>query len=156
LLGVLFRMRKLELQNAGLKYSSPEFAQEMLDGQDTAAINFDRLQYHPQAGDILFEYLKCEEEQDKRGITPYTSHPNKYWYKDKRKFLALWRVAQDLPATLFLVNYAEAGTRHADEILLIRVKDVTADGLKGDNRRFTRSEFQAWFQELNKACLGSL
>ena len=31
LLGVLFRMRKLELLNPNLKYSSPEFAQEMLE-----------------------------------------------------------------------------------------------------------------------------
>lgn len=31
LLGVLFRMRKLELLNQNLKYSSPEFAQEMLE-----------------------------------------------------------------------------------------------------------------------------
>ena len=31
LLGVLFRMRKLELLNPSLKYSSPEFAQEMLE-----------------------------------------------------------------------------------------------------------------------------
>ena len=31
LLGVLFRMRKLELLNRDLKYSSQEFAQEMLD-----------------------------------------------------------------------------------------------------------------------------
>ena len=132
------------------------FAQEMLDGQNTAAINFDRLQYHPEQGYIIFEYLKCDEEQDKRGITPYTSHPNKYWHKDKRKFLALWRVAQDLPATLFLVNYAEAGTKHADKILLIRVTHVTPEGLQGDTKQMTRRQFQAWFQELNRACLGGV
>ena len=33
------------------------FAQEMLDGDVTAAINFDRLQKHPQYGYIIFEYL---------------------------------------------------------------------------------------------------
>ena len=31
LLGVLFRMRKLEKENRGIKYSSPEFAQELVD-----------------------------------------------------------------------------------------------------------------------------
>lgn len=31
LLGVLFRMRKLELEGKGLKYSSPEFAQELIE-----------------------------------------------------------------------------------------------------------------------------
>lgn len=37
LLGVLFRMRKLELENRDLKYSSPEFAQEMLELQDAVS-----------------------------------------------------------------------------------------------------------------------
>ena len=43
LLGVLFRMRKLELLNQGIKYSSPEFAQEMdglsRDVSDSIRIN---------------------------------------------------------------------------------------------------------------------
>ena len=34
LLGVLFRMRKLELEKRGLKYSSPEFAKEMAELSD--------------------------------------------------------------------------------------------------------------------------
>lgn len=81
-----------------------DFAQEMLNGNVTAGINFDRLQKHPQYGYIIFEYLLCEERQF---VTPYSSHPKRYWNKNKMKFISLWNVAQDLKAKLFLVNYAK-------------------------------------------------
>ena len=67
------------------------FVKEMLAGQVTAAVNFDRLQKHPDRGYIIFEFLKCEEG---RTVTPYTSHPDRYWDKNSGKFLALWRPTQ--------------------------------------------------------------
>lgn len=127
-----------------------DFVQEMLDGDRTAAINFDRLQNHPQAGYIMFEYLLCEENQK---VTPHTSHPNRYWNKNSMKFLSLWQAKLALHATLFLVNYAKAGTAHADEVKLIRVTDVSYSGLRGEEFNWTRSQFRAWFRELNQACL---
>ena len=51
-----------------------EFVKEILEGDPTCAINFDRLQKHPQKGYIIFEYLLCEEEQK---VNPHTSHPNR-------------------------------------------------------------------------------
>lgn len=128
------------------------FTQEMLAGDPTAAINFDRIQKHPRKGYILFEYLLCEEKQT---VTPYTSHPNRYWNKNKRKFLSLWQIAQDLPATLYLVNYAKAGTLHADEVLLIKVLEMSDEGItKEQVWRLTRREFQERFRRLNRECLG--
>lgn len=130
------------------------FVQEMLDGDVTAAINFDRLQKHPQYGYIIFEYLLCDVKQFSRGITPYSSHPRKYWNKNKRKFLALWEAAQALNATLYLINYSKKGTAYENEILCIKVIDMNETGIiKEDVHKMTRDEFKEWFRKLNSECL---
>ena len=130
------------------------FAQEMLDGDVTAAINFDRLQKHPQYGYIIFEYLLCDEKQFSRGIQPYTSHPRKYWYKNRRKFLGLWNAAKSLNAILYLVNYSKKGTAYENEILLIQVKDMDETGIiKEDVHKMTRENFKEWFRKINSQCL---
>lgn len=119
----MFHSKPLEIaDNSGFYFSK-----EMLDGDPTSGINFDRLQYHPKYGYIIFEYLLCDEKQV---VDPFTSHPNRYWYKNKRKFLALWKVAQDLKANLLLVNYAKLGTRHQDKVKLIHVKEMNESGIK--------------------------
>ena len=64
-----------------------EFVQEILQGDPTYAINFDRVQKHPQQGYIIFEYLRCHESQ---AVNPYTSHPNRYFNKNKFKFISLF------------------------------------------------------------------
>jgi len=61
-----------------------EFVQEMLQGQPSYSINFDRLQFDANEGRyVIFELLLCEEQQGVRGVTPYSSHPSRYWYKNK-------------------------------------------------------------------------
>lgn len=132
------------------------FAKEMLDGDVTAAINFDRFMKHPQKGFIIMEYLLCEEDQmEKHNTTPFTSHPNRYWAKNKRKFLSLWRAALDLRGSLYLVNYAKKGTRFEDQVLLISVKSMNENGIcEEEKTKFTREDFKTWFRELNKECLG--
>jgi hypothetical protein len=88
--------------------SGADFVRELLDGDPTFAINFDRLQFDPvEGGYIIFEFLLCDEKQAERGITPFTSHPWRYWNKNSRKFISLWKAAQKLEARLFLVNYAK-------------------------------------------------
>lgn len=130
-----------------------EFSKELLHGDKTAAINFDRLQKHPTLGYIMIEYLLCEESQR---VTPYTSHPNRYWHKNASKFLSLWRAACDLPATLYLVNYAKKGTRAEDEVLLIEVLDLDETGItREQQQKFTRESFSRWFRNLNAQCLTS-
>lgn len=129
-----------------------DFAKEMLCGDVTAAINFDRIQKHPQKGYIIFEYLLCEETQ---AVNPYTSHPNRYWKKNSRKFIALWNIAKDLNATLILVNYAKKGTKHEDKVKIIIPKEI--DNFQGimkeTTQNFTRESFSTWFRQLNKDCL---
>lgn len=129
-----------------------EFAQEMLAGDITAAINFDRIQRHPEKGYIIFEYLLCEEAQT---VTPYTSHPNRYWHKNSRKFIALWNVAKDLDAKLVLVNYAKKGTKNEDKVKVILVNEIDEkEGItKYKEFKWTRKQFSDWFRKLNKECL---
>lgn len=126
-------------------------SQEMLEGDPTAGINFDRIQKHPLEGYIIFEYLLCEESQT---VTPYTSHPRRYWHKNSRKFISLWEVAKDLNAKLYLVNYAKKGTKHDDEILLIEVLDLDNNGIKKEKiTKMSRSQYKEFFRRLNKECL---
>lgn len=129
-----------------------DFTQEMLAGDVTAAINFDRVQKHPVKGYIIFEYLLCEEAQT---VTPYTSHPNRYWHKNSRKFIALWNIAQDLDATLILVNYAKKGTKNEDKVKVMIVKEIDEKlGItKEKEYKWTRKQFSDWFRKLNKECL---
>lgn len=130
-----------------------EFVKYALGDNVTAAVNFDRLQKHPVKGYIIFELLKCEETQN---VTPYTSHPKRYWDKNANKFLALWRAKQDFGATLYLVNYAEAGTRYSDQVLVIEVLNMDENGITKENiTKYTMDTFSRWFSDLNNQCLVS-
>ena len=144
----------MQLKSKKLDHSDKSgffFAREMLAGDDTAAINFDRLQHHPKRGYIIFEFLLCKEEQR---VTPYTSHPKRYWHKNAAKFIYLWKVAQDLKATLYLVNYAGKGSRHENEILLIEVLAIDKNGISREKTtKLTRKSFSDFFRKLNRECL---
>jgi len=128
-----------------------EFVKEILDGDPTCAINFDRLQKHPEKGYIIFEYLLCEEHQH---VSPHSSHPNRYWHKNSRKFISLFQVSKDLPAILFLVNYAKKGTKYEDEVKVIKVLNVDIEKGIIEERVWdmTRDNFKKWFRETNSQC----
>lgn len=149
----------MEIKSKSLDHedsSGFEFAKEMLDNNKTSAINFDRIQKHPLSGYIIFEYLLCEEKQFKmHNTTPYNSHPNKYWFKNKQKFIRLWELTKALNATLYLVNYAQKDTKYQNEILLIKVLEMNESGIIDQElRKLTRSEFKKFFRTLNTECLG--
>ncbi len=135
--------------------SAFEFVKEMLKGDPTCAINFDRIQWdNEEKRYVIVEFLLCDEKQFKRGITPYTSHPNRYFHKNAQKFISLWELAQCLGAKLYLVNYSKKGTEHEGEILLMEVIKVDEDDkiepVKTINTKMTREEFSKWFRELNR------
>ena len=131
-----------------------EFAKEMLRGDPTYGINFDRVQWDSRENRyVIVELLFCDERQFSRGITPYTSHPNRYFRLNGQKFISLWRLANRLDAKLYLVNYSKKGTRYQDQILLMEVLNVdpsTQPPVRTKNIKFTRSEFSKWFRELNR------
>ncbi|WP_439239248.1 hypothetical protein [Lonepinella sp. BR2919] len=130
-----------------------EFVTEILNGEPTYAINFDRVQYHPQQGYIIFEYLRCHESQR---VTPHTSHPNRYFNKNKFKFISLFNIAKDLNATLYLVNYAKLGTEHDDKIKVMKVLDINErqmyEPVKTQDWDTNRENFGKWFRQLNRDC----
>lgn len=120
----------------------------------TAAVNFDALYLHPQYCYVIFEFLLCDEKQT---VTPYTSHPNRYWYKNWRKFVSLFQAAQKLNGHLILVNYAKEGTVWSNQIRMIRVISCDKDNgiIEQEDICETFDEFQAWFLNFNKECMTS-
>ncbi|WP_118843362.1 hypothetical protein [Haemophilus haemolyticus] len=130
-----------------------EFVQDILQGDVTYAINFDRIQKHPQQGYIIFEYLRCHESQY---VTPHTSHPNRYFSKNKFKFISLHQISKDLNATLYLVNYAKKGTKYENLIKVMKVISVdessTSSPVITKDWVTTKEEFGKWFRNLNKEC----
>ena len=142
--------KPLGIENA----SAFEFVKEMLKGDPTYGINFDRIQWDTlEKRYVIVEFLLCDERQFSRGITPYTSHPNRYFHKNAQKFISLWTLAQRLDAKLYLVNYAKKGTRYENEVLLMEVVDVDPHArppVRTKDTRYTRSEFSEWFRALNR------
>ena len=135
--------------------SAFEFVKEILKGDPTYAINFDRIQWDSEEERyVIVEFLLCDEKQFTRGITPYSSHPNRYFYKNAQKFIFLWELSQHIGAKLYLVNYSKKGTKYEDQILLMEVISVDKDDaekpVKTEDRRITREIFSGWFRELNK------
>jgi len=127
-----------------------DFVKEILDGDPTFAINFDRLQKHPSKGYIIFEFLLCEDTQT---VSPHTSHPKRYWHKNSKKFISLFKVAKDLKAELYLVNYAKKNTTHEKKIKVIKVISLDKFGIKKEQTWDTTKEaFSKWFKKLNKEC----
>lgn len=133
--------------------SSFEFVKEMLQGDPTYGINFDRVQWDSEEERyVIVEFLLCAERQFRRGITPYTSHPNRYFQKNAQKFISLWRLAQQLDAKLYLVNYSKSETKFENQVLLMEVLNVNEHKrppVQTKDKRFTRNGFSKWFRELN-------
>ena len=129
-----------------------EFVKEILHGDPTYAINFDRIQWDSRYNQyVIVEFLLCEEAQS---VTPYTSHPNRYFLKNKQKFISLWEISQQFNARLYLVNYAKKGTKHEDEVLFMLVKDVDEKNRENfvttEDYKMTRAQFSQRFRAMNK------
>lgn len=133
--------------------SSFEFVKEILQGDPTYGINFDRVQWDSKEERyVIVEFLLCAEKQFERGVTPYTSHPNRYFQKNAQKFISLWTLAQKLDAKLYLVNYSKRGTKFENQVLLMKVLNVNqheTPPVQTKDEKFTRNSFSKWFRELN-------
>lgn len=132
-----------------------EFIQECLDGEDNAGINIDRIMIHPTYGIVLMEFLRVNEEQSEFGITPHSSHPNKYWHFGSRKFISQWKILQSFncKATYFLVTYAKLGEKFDNEVKVMKVEKVNVNkGIKTKSKLMTRKQFKNWIKRINKEC----
>ena len=128
-----------------------EFVKEILHGDPTFAINFDRIQWDNKYNQyVIVEFLLCEEAQL---VSPFTSHPNRYFLKNKHKFISLWEMSEQFNARLYLVNYAKKGTRNDNEVLFMYVNGVNENNAPNfvdtDDYQMTREEFSERFRAMN-------
>jgi hypothetical protein len=134
-----------------------DFVKEMLCGDLNGGTDgFDRVMKHPKYGYIFFELLRVKEHQSEIGITPYTSHPNKYWNTAYRKFLSQWNLYKSVntKARYYLVNYAPKGEKFEDEVKLMRVKHLDINkGLATEDHLLTRNQFSKWLRKINAECI---
>ena len=129
-----------------------EFVKEILHGDPTYAINFDRIQWDNKYNQyVIVEFLLCDEAQS---VSPFTSHPNRYFLKNKHKFISLWEISQQLNARLYLVNYAKNGTKYEDEVLFMFVKNVDENNasnfVETEDYRMSRELFSKKFRAMNR------
>lgn len=124
----------------------------MLKGNPSAAINFDCILYHPIHGTTIIELLQVSREAQEHGVTPYSSNPNRYWHKNKQKFISLWNYTQDANGLLLCVNYAPSGTKCEDMVGVLRVLDADDNGFSTRLTRMNRAQFSEWYIQYNNAC----
>jgi hypothetical protein len=98
----------------------------------------------------IFEFQLIKEAQVK--YSPHTATINGFWYKAKTKFIVLKNLANALNGNLFLVHYAEAGTKHADKVKVVKVKklDFMERIVEQKELCMTRDQFSRWYRYLNR------
>lgn len=125
--------------------SAKELIIDCLKGTHTGGFDLDSI-YFVNEKYVIFEYLKCDT------VRPFDSHPNRYWYKNKRKFLSLWKITQMLKGTLVLVNYEDS----REQIKVIKVLDMDDTGIKNEqSREWDFNQFRTWLVKLNSKALKS-
>ena len=90
---------------------------------------------------VVFEFLRCVT------VRPFNSHPRRYWYKNKRKFISLWKLKEQLDADLFLVNYEDS----REQFLKIKVLDLNPEGIQEEEtEEMDKTKFFSYFKEVNR------
>lgn len=112
---------------------------ELLKGNVTGGFDIDSIYYISGEGWVVMEFLKCDT------VRPFDSHPNRYWFKNKQKFLSLWKVAQTLGGKLLLVNYEDS----REQFLLLEVQKTTEDKIWTKDSKMNFEEFSKYFIEIN-------
>ena len=134
--------------------SGEKFVIEMLAGDQTFGINFDRIQWDKKIEKyVILEYLYCHPRQFEKNITPFTSHPNRYFGKNIQKFISLWKLTKKIDAQLILINYTSKNEKFEDEVLVMEVELIdpanSACPVKTRDEKMTRNEFSTWLRKLN-------
>tara|TARA_Y100001949_G_C15778920_1_gene239758 strand:+ start:93 stop:578 length:486 start_codon:yes stop_codon:yes gene_type:complete len=134
--------------------SGEKFVIEMLSGDQTFGINFDRIQWDNKIEKyVILEYLYCHPSQFERNITPFTSHPNRYFRINDQKFISLWRLTKKIDAQLILINYTSKNEKFEDEVLVMEVELIDPTNsvcpVKTRDKKMTRDEFSIWLRKLN-------
>lgn len=125
--------------------SAKELIIDCLKGTYTGGFDLDSV-YCVDGHYILFEYLKCDT------VRPFKSHPNRYWHKNKRKFISLWNICQKLEGTLILVNYEDS----REQFKVIKVLEISETKIeKEESWEWNYQQFKEWLVGLNNKALQS-
>ena len=138
--------------------SCPEFIEECLEGCPNYGLNFDRVTFDHSSGRfVVFEFQKVDEWQTTGDVTPWSSHPTRYWHKCWRKYMALWRAVQKLEADFYIVNYAEPRAKFSNEVRVMQILSLDRSGIKKwSDWKCTRTQFGEFLRQMNARCQGPL
>jgi len=122
--------------------SSKKLIIDLLEGSETHGFDIDSIYYHRDYGWTIIEFLKCET------VLPKDSHPNRYWFKNWRKFSAIWKLVKALGGTFFYVNYSDDKNQ---TFVVSRVIEMEV-GEKGriveeDRKNVAFRELKEWYKE---------
>lgn len=116
-------INKLRLDDSAFSISKACLANDV-----TYGFNIDKLIYNDKTKEVyIFELLLCEEAQS---VTPWTSHPNKYFNKNSMKFINLHKFSNELRSNLYLINYAKPETKAENQILFMKVLSLDEKNIK--------------------------
>lgn len=98
--------------------SAKQLIIEALEGHETGGFDLDSV-YCVKGTYYVLEFLKCDT------VRPYDSHPRRYWFRNKQKFISLWDITTKLEGRLYLVNYEDS----REQFKVIRVLDLNEYGI---------------------------
>lgn len=118
---------------------------ETLGEEFTGGFDIDSIYHMPDGKWVILELLKCDT------VRPFDSHPNRYWFKNSRKFLSLWQLSKELKGDLILINYEDS----REQFLIITVLDISEKGIvKETKEKMDFKKFKEFFVNLNKRARG--
>jgi len=119
--------------------SAKQLIIEALEGQNTGGFDLDSV-YNVRGTYYVLEFLKCDT------VRPFNSHPRRYWFKNKQKFLSLWDITKKLEGRLYLVNYEDS----REQFKVIRVLELNEHGIQREIvKLWNFDQFKVWFKALN-------
>lgn len=119
--------------------SAKELIIEALEGQETGGFDLDSV-YRVKDTYYVLEFLKCDT------VRPFNSHPRRYWFKNRQKFLSLWDITTKLGGRLYLVNYEDS----REQFKVIRVLSLNESGIQEEKvNLWNFDQFKTWFKALN-------
>ena len=120
--------------------AAKELIIEILGFEKTGGFDVDSIyKLNNPKGWVVLEFLKCDT------VRPFESHPRRYWFKNKQKFISLWELTTDLKGILYLINYEDS----REQFLLLKVNKIDSTIYTTDIK-MNYTEFKNWLIELNR------
>lgn len=82
------------------------------------------------------------------------THPNRYWWQNKMKFLTLWEACKIIRSDLYLLSYSEDIN---EDLHLMKVLDLNENGIKHDiGFKIKYNVFIEWLKEMEKGIINDI